>query len=328
MGVHGVRLRLGQVELTHLPPHIPRDQLDGRLPFGDDMRRLLEASEAGLTASFLLGDGTQRVDLGLDITRHQLPVTTATTIQVDQVVRVPTGAYALATLLSLPGATLILLACCLHLLLGLLQTRNGFWGAARAASFSWCVDALDRLLHTAELLGSRRHGLLCCALFGGPGSRHRPAQLVLHMAEVRRVMRAEVLFHLRQPSWGLIAGRWDHFPFEQRQGIRHQSVPGVLSTRLGRVFQQDRVPHGVDRHQAQTAGQGFILRRGALLWRHLLGHADGFLTLVCHHGFCHVTVALLLRALGGAHQPIEPRDLPEQPHQANTTRTAFDKHHM
>ena len=92
MGMHGVRLRLGQVELTHLLPHIPRDKLDGRLHFGDDTRGLLDASEAGLTESFLLGDGAQRVDLGLDITRNQLPVITDTTIQVDEVVRVPNGA--------------------------------------------------------------------------------------------------------------------------------------------------------------------------------------------------------------------------------------------
>jgi hypothetical protein len=32
---------------------------------------------------------------------------------------------------------------------------------------------------------------------------------MLPMEEVRRVLRPEVLFHRRQPAWGLIAGRLD-----------------------------------------------------------------------------------------------------------------------
>jgi hypothetical protein len=141
-------------------------------------------------------------------------------------------------------------------------------------------------------------------------------------------MRAEVLLHIREEPWRLIARRLDHLTFEQRQGARHQGVPGVLITRLGRVFQQDRVTHGFDSDQAQTACKGFILHRGALLGGHLLGQAEGCLTLVRHYGFCNVTVALLLRAIGGAHTPMEPRDLQEQTHQANPTRADFDKYHM
>jgi hypothetical protein len=78
--------------LTYLLLYIPRNELHGRLHFGHDALGFLDASEGGLTQSFLLGDGAQRVDLGLDVTRHQLPVTTDTTIQVDEVVRVTNGA--------------------------------------------------------------------------------------------------------------------------------------------------------------------------------------------------------------------------------------------
>jgi hypothetical protein len=114
---HSIYTRRRQVSLTHLLPHIPRNELDGRLHFGHHALGFLDASEADLTESFLLGDGAQCVDLRLDVTRNQLPVTTATAIQVDDVVRVTNGANALANLRSLPGETLLRLARCLHLLL-------------------------------------------------------------------------------------------------------------------------------------------------------------------------------------------------------------------
>jgi len=51
-------------------------------------------------------------------------------------------------------------------------------------------------------------------------------------------------------------------------------------------------------------------------------------TLVRHDGFFHVTVDLLLRAIGGAHKPIKACELQEQTHQANTTRANLNKDHV
>lgn len=46
------------------------------------------------------------------------------------------------------------------------------------------------------------------------------------------------------------------------------------------------------------------------------------------YGFFHVTVDLLLRAIGGAHKPIKACELQEQTHQANTTRANLNKDHV
>jgi len=151
---------------------------------------------------------------------------------------------------------------------------------------------------------------------------------MLHMKEVWRVMRAEVMFHIREEPWRFVTCRLDHLAVEPCQGVLHQGIPGVLIARLGRVLEQDIVAHGFDSDQAQTASKGFILRRGDLLRRHLLRQACCLLTLVCHDGFFNVTIDLLLRAIGGAHKPIEPRELQEQAHQANTTRANLNKDHV
>ena len=107
------------------------------------------------------------------------------------------------------------------------------------------------------------------------------------MEEVRRVVRAEVMFNIREEPWRFVTRRLDHFTFEQRQGVRHQLVPGVLITRLGRVLQQDIVTHGFDSDQAQTACKGSscvaVISFGGISCARRIG----FLTLVRHAGFFH-----------------------------------------
>src|SRR5262249_26784913 len=162
----------------------------------------------------------------------------------DEVGRVPNGAQALAHLLALPGAPLILLALGCHLLLGLLQTRDCFGGAARAASFRWGVDGLLMRLHTAARLCSRRHGRRWGTLVGSHWSGHSLAPLVLHMAEVWRVRRAEGMGHIREEPWRLLTGRLAPLPCEQCPGVLQQGVPGGVSPCRGRLLAQDRVAHG------------------------------------------------------------------------------------
>jgi len=113
-----------------------------------------------------------------------------------------------------------------------------------------------------------------------------------------------------------------------RQSAGHQLVPGVLIACLCGVLQEDIVAHRLDGHQAQSTGEGFILRdRDILRWQ-TLSQAWGFLPCVHHYGFFHMPVDALLRAKGGAHKPIKPRHLRKETDQANATRTDFDKHHM
>jgi hypothetical protein len=72
------------------------------------------------------------------------------------------------------------------------------------------------LLHTAELLCSRRHGLLCCSLFGSHWSGHSLAQFVLHMEEIRGVMHTEVMGNIREEARGFITRRLNHLALERR----------------------------------------------------------------------------------------------------------------
>src|SRR5438552_16598546 len=96
MRMHGLGLGLWQVELTHLSPHIRRHELNGCLHLRHHACRFIHAIHARITASFLMGDGTDRVDLVWDIARNQRAVTTVTSIQVDEAVRVADGPNALA----------------------------------------------------------------------------------------------------------------------------------------------------------------------------------------------------------------------------------------
>ena len=122
MGVHGIGRGLLQVQLTHLLPHISRDELDGRLHFGHhalSFRNPLQTRRAKL---FLLGNSADRSDVFFDITGDELPVATHAALQIHKVIRMADGPYALGHLLALPGEALMLVASDCDLLLGLLQT--------------------------------------------------------------------------------------------------------------------------------------------------------------------------------------------------------------
>jgi hypothetical protein len=88
MRMHGIGHRLRQVPLTHLLPHRPRDERDGRLHFGHHTLRLCDPLQARLAALVLLGHGTDRGDGPLDIPGDGLAVATHAALQVHKVVGV------------------------------------------------------------------------------------------------------------------------------------------------------------------------------------------------------------------------------------------------
>jgi hypothetical protein len=120
MGVHGVGRLLRQIQLPHLLAHIPRDKLDGRLHFGYHTLGFLDPIQACLTETFLLGNGTNRIDVLLDIPSDEFAVATHPALQVDKVVRVANGANALGDRLALPGEALVFVASHFHVPLDLL----------------------------------------------------------------------------------------------------------------------------------------------------------------------------------------------------------------
>jgi hypothetical protein len=95
LGMHGVGHGRRQVHLPHLLVHIPRDKLDGGLPFGHHALGFRDPLQACLTEVCVLGDGADCADVALDIPGNELAMATHTALQVDKVVSVPDGTDAL-----------------------------------------------------------------------------------------------------------------------------------------------------------------------------------------------------------------------------------------
>src|SRR6266542_1844487 len=167
MRMHGVGCGRHHVQLTDLLTHIRRDELDGRLHFRHHTFGFLETLHTRFTEVFLLGNGADRLDMLLDIPSYQLAVATDPTLQVDKVVGVTDGANTLPDLLALPGKAAVLLTCCVHGLLDLLQTRYPLWGAARATLCCLVVGVVEVLMHPLARLFRLRGSLGSGPLFGG-----------------------------------------------------------------------------------------------------------------------------------------------------------------
>ena len=317
--MHGVGLRRRHVQLPHLLPNITRHERHGRLHFGNHALGFLDTMQTPLAEAFLMGDRPNRVDLRVEITGHALVVATSPPIQIDTVVRVADGAQALGDRLALSGETLGLLASGFHVLRNLRQARCHLWGVARAALCRRVAGMGEGLVHPRAGLFRLRGGLGGGPLCDGQRGRDRLAPCMLHMEEVRRVMRPKVVFHIREKSRGFITGRLAPLAGETRKGLFHQGMPGVLSPCLRRLLQEHVVAHRLDPHQAQTSRTRFLLRQREVFGGHLVSQTRAFRLAVCHDGLFHATVDVLWRPLGGADTSIEARDRQEQTPQAHPT---------
>jgi hypothetical protein len=151
---------------------------------------------------------------------------------------------------------------------------------------------------------------------------------MLHMEYVRRVVCAEVMFHVGQQPRRFIAGRLHDLTVQPRQGLLHERLPRVLSTGVGRLLQNNGVALGCRCHQAQSAGTRFIL-----------GHRDGFgghgwcqpcavLLAIPHHCCLHLAVDLLLDARGGSNKALEACEFAQPTHQAHAPGPHCRAHQM
>jgi hypothetical protein len=151
---------------------------------------------------------------------------------------------------------------------------------------------------------------------------------MLHMEDVRRVVRAEVMFHVGQQARCFIAGRLDHLTVQTRQRLFHERMPRVLIAALSRLLQDDVVALGFHRHQTKPACKRFILGQGDGFGGHVPGQQRAFLAAVSHDRLLHLAVDLLLGPIRRADKPIKARELQEQAHQTNATRPNFGAHQM
>jgi hypothetical protein len=146
------------------------------------------------------------------------------------------------------------------------------------------------------------------------------------MEDVRRVVRAEVMFHIGQQARGCIAGRLDHLTGQTRQRLCHERLPRVVSAALGRWLQEDVVALGCHRHQTKPAGKRFILGHGEGFGGHVPGQQRAFLAAVRHDRLLHLAVDLVLGPIRRADKPIKAREWQEPAHQTHATRPHCGAH--
>jgi hypothetical protein len=71
---------------------------------------------------------------------------------------------------------------------------------------------------------------------------------MLHMKEVRRVMRPKVMFNIGQQAWCFVACGLDDLTVEPRQRLLHQPLPRVVIAGVGCLLQDDVIAHRLRRH--------------------------------------------------------------------------------
>ena len=101
--MHGKGDRRRHIELSDLLSDITRDELDGRLHFRHHPLGFVDALQAALAESFLLGNGANLLDVPLDIRGDELAVSAYPALEIDKVVVVanaPDTRLDLFTLLS------------------------------------------------------------------------------------------------------------------------------------------------------------------------------------------------------------------------------------
>src|SRR5262249_25954778 len=130
-------------------------------------------------------------------------------------------------------------SCCAATISWAACSRHGvtFGGAPWTTLGRLTMGIVAALVHLLEHLFRLRHGLGGSPLFDGQGRCDRCAQLMLHMEEVRRVMRPEVLYHIRQQARRLIAGRLYSLTVETCQGRRHPRLSGIVIPCLSCLLQ-------------------------------------------------------------------------------------------
>jgi len=188
------RLRRCQRQLLDLLAYIARDERKSRLHCGYDALSVRDALQACLAEPFLLRSGTHRVNVVLDICGNERAVATHATLHVHTVRGMADSTEALGDRLALSAAALVLVARGFHGLRHLCQACCGLWGTPGRT----LVRHAELRVALLERLFGPRNGLGGSTLLDGHRRGDGLAQLMLHMEEVRRVMRSEVLFHRGQ----------------------------------------------------------------------------------------------------------------------------------
>ena len=121
------------VELSDLLTDITRDELDGALHFRHHPLGFVDALQAALAESFLLGNGANLLDVPLDIIGDEVAIAAYPALQIDKMVVVTDAPDTRLDLFTLLRETLVLTTGRFERLLGLLQAHGFFWGVLDGA---------------------------------------------------------------------------------------------------------------------------------------------------------------------------------------------------
>jgi hypothetical protein len=149
---------------------------------------------------------------------------------------------------------------------------------------------------------------------------------MLHMEDVRRVLRPKVMRNRGQQARGCVTCRWDDWAVETRKSLLHQHMPRVLIAGVGRLLQDNVMAHGLRRHQAKPPCTRFILRHCEGFGGQVFGQTRAFLSAIRHDRLLHLTVALVLSPIGSPHKSIQTRALQQEAPQANPTSADCGAH--
>ena len=197
LGVHDKGNRRRSIELLDLLSDITRDERDSRLHFWHHPLGFLDTFRAALAEPFVLGNGANLLDMLLDIRGNESTVSAHAALEIDTMVIVANATDIRLDLFALRSEPRVLATGRFERVLGLLQAHGFLWRPTRPALFGLVICAYRVGLQPFELRCGFADGLLCRPFFGGHGTRDGFDPLVLHMKQVRCVMRLEVVFHIR-----------------------------------------------------------------------------------------------------------------------------------
>jgi hypothetical protein len=171
--------------------------------------------------------------------------------------------------------------------------------------FGLMTHAFKTPLYLIKALPGLGERLVGGPFFGGQWGANGFAEFMLDMEQIGRVMRPQMVFDIGQKPRRFITGGLNDLTVELGQGGCHQVIPDLLITGLSELFQNNKVAHRLSGHQAQTAGEGFVLSYGDGFAGHVLGQAHGFRLLILNDGLFDLAVDLLLSPIGGGDKSVQ-----------------------
>src|SRR5262249_15266958 len=150
---------------------IPGDALDGGWHFRHHPLGLLDAFQAVLAKSFVLGNRANLLDVRLDIRGDELAIAAHPALEIDKMVVVTNASEARLDLFTLGCEPIGLTTGRVERLLGLLHARGVLWGTVWMALCGLVPRTGWSALQPVELLCGFGNGLMGRPLFGRHGPR-------------------------------------------------------------------------------------------------------------------------------------------------------------